>query len=203
MRIAVLGTGMVGRTLGSKLRDLGHDVTIGSRTASDEASTFADAAAGAEVVINATAGAASLEALEAAGADNLTGKLLIDVANPLGTSGGTMTLTVCNTDSLGEQIQRAFPDARVVKTLNTVNADVMVDPSIVPGSYTLFVAGDDADAKRQAVDLLESFGWSRDDVLDLGDITAARGMEAYLLLWLRLFGSAGTAHLNANVIIGK
>jgi 8-hydroxy-5-deazaflavin:NADPH oxidoreductase len=127
--------------------------------------------------------------------------VLIDVANPLDFSAGMPpTLTVCNTDSLAERIQRAFPEARVVKALNTVNAAVMVEPSLVPGSHTLFVAGDDADAKRQVAALLASFGWPAEDVMDLGEISAARGTEMYLPLWLRLFGATGTGHLNVRVV---
>ena len=214
MRIAVLGTGVVGQTLGTKLVALGHEVTMGSRQAGNEKAvawgaatggsaaegSFADAASSADLVVNATSGVGSLAALDAAGADNLAGKVVVDVSNPLDFSQGMPpTLTVCNTDSLGEQIQRRFPDARVVKALNTVNADVMVQPAIVPGSHTMFVAGNDADAKADVRELLVSFGWPRDDVLDLGDIAAARGREMYLTLWLRLWGATGTGHLNVKV----
>jgi predicted dinucleotide-binding enzyme len=194
MRIGMLGTGVVGQTLAKKLTELGHDVKIGSR---DPGRSFADAAAHGELVFNATAGTASLDALRMAGADNLAGKVLVDVANPLDASRGfPPTLSVCNTDSLAEQIQREFPDARVVKTLNTMNADVMADPGLVPGHHNVFVAGDDDDAKDQVRALLESFGWPATQVLDLGGLDAARGMEMYLPLWLRLFQSAGTAHIN-------
>src|SRR6266508_397265 len=142
MRIAVLGTGTVGRTLAGKLRELGHDVEIGSRSQKDDAVEFADAAGGAELVVNATAG--SLEALRAAGAENLAGKVLLDVSNALDFSRGRPPrLSVCNDDSVGEQIQRGFPEARVVKSLNTVNASVMVDPSLVPGEHSVFVSGND------------------------------------------------------------
>ena len=214
MRVAVLGTGTVGRTLASALLRNGHEVRLGSRTAGNAAATawaaeiggpasegtFADAAGFGELVINATAGAASLAALEMAGAEQLAGKVLLDVANPLHSSGGTPpTFTVCNDDSLGEQIQRALPDVRVVKTLNTVTAAVMVDPTLVAGPHTMFVAGDDAAAKAQASELLQEFGWPARSILDLGDITAARGMEMYLALWLRLYGAAGTAVLNVEV----
>jgi 8-hydroxy-5-deazaflavin:NADPH oxidoreductase len=144
VKIAVLGTGTVGRTIAGKLREVGHDVTVGSRTAAEDAVTFADAAAGAELVFNCTAGTASLEALEAAGADKLDGKPLLDVANALDFSQGMPpSLAIVNTDSLGERIQAAFPGARVVKTLNTVNAGVMVDPGSVPGEHVVFVCGDD------------------------------------------------------------
>ena len=215
MRFGVLGTGTVGQTLATKLASLGHEVTMGSREAGNEKAvawakqagdsagegSFEDAAAAGEVVINATAGTASVEALRQAGPDNLAGKVLIDVANPLDFSQGMPPrLSVCNDDSLGEQIQREFPDARVVKTLNTVNAGVMVDPQSVAASHTVFVAGDDAAAKEQVRELLGSFGWQPDDVLDLGDIGAARGTEMYLPLWLRLWGATGTANLNVKVL---
>ncbi|PWU17396.1 MAG: NADP oxidoreductase [Candidatus Rokuibacteriota bacterium] len=215
MRIGVLGTGMVGRTLATKLVSLGHDVMMGSRQAGSEAAVnwaasagqladegnFADAAGFGELVVNATAGSASIDALVSAEAENLAGKVLLDVANPLDFSGGMPpTLTVCNTDSLAEQIQGAFPEARVVKSLNTVNADVMVDPSIVPGSHNIFVAGNDPAAKDAVTDVLISFGWPEADILDLGGIEAARGVEMFLPLWLRLYGAAGTAHLNVKVV---
>jgi 8-hydroxy-5-deazaflavin:NADPH oxidoreductase len=215
MRFGVLGTGPAGRTLATKLVELGHEVQMGSRQAGNERAvawardagdraregSFADAAHFGEVVLNATTGTASLEALHAAGAEHLDDKLLVDVSNPLDFSAGMPpTLTVCNTDSLGEQIQREFPGARVVKALNTVNAGVMVDPGIVPGSHTIFICGNDAAAKQQLAELLESFGWPGEDVMDLGDITAARGMEMYLPLWLRLLGAAGTPHLNVKVL---
>jgi 8-hydroxy-5-deazaflavin:NADPH oxidoreductase len=216
MRVAVLGTGTVGQTLATKLASLGHEVTMGSREAGNEKAvewaeqagdaasegSFADAAAAGEVVVNATAGSASVDALRQAGDENLAGKVLIDVANPLDFSKGMPpTLTVCNDDSLAEQIQREFPDARVVKALNTVNAGVMTDPGSVAESHTIFVAGNDDGAKGEVRELLESFGWQADDVLDLGDITAARGMEMYLPLWLRLYGATGTAQLNVKVLV--
>src|SRR3954451_632657 len=180
MRVAVLGTGTVGQTLAAKLRDVGEDVKVGSRSADNPEAdgTFADVAGFGEVVINATAGTASLEALAAAGAGNLAGKVLIDVANPLHASQGfPPTLSVSNTDSLAEQIQREYPDARVVKALNTMNADVMVEPELVPGDHNLFIAGNDDGAKAQARELLASFGWPDQRILDLGGIDAARGME--------------------------
>ncbi|MGH2841433.1 MAG: NADPH-dependent F420 reductase, partial [Solirubrobacteraceae bacterium] len=157
-------------------------------------------AAYGEVVVNATAGAASLQALEQAGAEQLAGKVLVDVSNPLDFSQGMPpTLTVCNDDSLGEQIQRAFPDARVVKTLNTVTAALMVEPALVPGAHTVFVCGNDDGAKTQVRELLAGFGWPPDSILDLGDISAARGTEMYLPLWLRLWGATGTGVLNVEV----
>src|SRR5947207_2429809 len=198
MRIGMLGTGTVGSTLAAKLTELGHDVKVGSR---DPGSRFADAAAHGEIVFNATKGTASLEALRLAGAENLAGKPLVDVANPLDMSKGfPPTLSVCNDDSLAEQIQREFPDARVVKTLNTMNADVMVNPGLVPGDHNVFLAGDDDSAKREVAALLETFGWTAERIVDLGGIDAARGMEMYLPLWLRLFRSAGTGHINIAVL---
>jgi predicted dinucleotide-binding enzyme len=213
MRIGILGTGVVGKTLGAKLTKLGHNVRMGSRSSGGEKArawikeaggkssegTFADASAHAEIVFNCTSGMASLEALRAAGAKNLEGKTLIDVANPLDFSKGMPpTLSVCNTDSLGEQIQRAFPTAHVVKSLNTVSANVMVNPSIIPGVHDMFVSGNDAKAKAQVIDLLKTgFGWK--EVIDLGDITGARAQEMHLALWLRLFTKFQTPNVNIRV----
>jgi 8-hydroxy-5-deazaflavin:NADPH oxidoreductase len=214
MRIGVLGTGSVGRTLATKLVELGHDVRMGSRrrgneravdwvrTTGDGASegTFADAADHGEIVFNCTAGVASLEALEAAGAEHLDDKVLVDVANALDFSSGTAPrLAVCNTDSLAEQIQAAFPAARVVKTLNTVNAAVMADPDRVPGDHVIFMSGNDADAKHEVVALLTTFGWDQDRVVDLGPIETARGTEMYLLLWVSLMGALGTVEFNVTL----
>jgi 8-hydroxy-5-deazaflavin:NADPH oxidoreductase len=200
MRIAVLGAGGVGQTLTAKLRELGHDVSSGTRNPRDGAVSYAEAAEAAELVVNATAGAVSLEALGAAGAENLAGKVLIDVSNPLDFSKGMPpTLTVCNDDSVGEQIQRAHPDARVVKALNTVNSDVMVNPSLVPGEHVLFVCGNDDGAKAQVVELVGSFGWPSERIVDLGDITNARGAEMYIALWIRLMGALGTPHFNITL----
>jgi len=198
MRIGVLGTGTVGRTIAAKLRELGHDVLIGSRSAGDDAVPFPDAAAHGALAFNCTAGAASLEALGAAGEENLTGKVLVDVTLPLDFSQGSPPrLFVCNDDSLGEQIQRAFPETRVVKTLNTVNASVMVDP--IPGT-NLFVCGNEEEAKAQVGELLQGFGWPADAIIDLGDISNARGTEMYLPLWIRLMGALGTARFNIAVV---
>lgn len=196
----MLGTGVVGRTIAGKLRELGHDVLVGSRSAGDDAVPFAAAAAHGELVFNCTNGVASLDALHAAGAENLSGKVLVDVANVLDFSHGRPPLIgISIDDSLGEQIQRAFPEAKVVKALNTVNADVMVDPAVVPGEHDLFVSGNDEDAKAQVAELLQSFGWPAEGILDLGDITAARGQELYLALWLSLMGAVGGATFNIHV----
>jgi len=228
MDIGIIGSGTVARTLAAKLLELGHSVMISSRDTSlakdlgrrgtlpsaDDfaaaqrelgreaaAGSFADAAVHGEVVINATAGGHSLEALEAAGAANLAGKILVDLANALDFSGGMPpTLLFCNTDSLAERIQAAFPEARVVKTLNTANAVVMVDPARLGEPTTMFVAGDDREAKEWVrTELLESwFGWRQ--VLDVGDITAARGLEMWMPLWLRLMGATGTPWFNLRIV---
>ena len=213
MKIGIVGSGGVARTLGGKLASLGHEVKLGSRSpekladwlagagANASAGSFAEAAAHGEVVLNATAGVASLQALGAAGEANLEGKILIDVANPLDFSRGMPpTLTVANTDSLGEQIQRAFPRTRVVKALNTVNAVVMIDPQAVAGGeHHLPICGNDAAAKAQVAEWLEAwFGWKH--ILDLGDITASRGQEMWLPLWLRLMGALGTPRFNLRIV---
>jgi predicted dinucleotide-binding enzyme len=196
----VLGTGVVGRTIVGKLRELGHDVLVGSRSAGDDAVPFADAAAHGELVFNCTNGNASLEALNAAGSENLAGKVLVDVANVIDASRGRpFVIGVSRDDSLGEQIQRAFPETRVVKALNTMNASVMVDPSLVPGEHDLFVCGNDEGAKAQVVELVESFGWPAERIVDLGDITAARGQELYLALWLSLMSAVDGAAFNIHV----
>lgn len=201
MKIGVLGTGNVGRTIAAKLVELGHDVRVGSRTAKEDAVTFADAAAHGELVFNCTAGDASLAALRMAEEENLAGKILVDVANPLDFSQGMPPiLAVCNADSLGEEIQRFFPRSKVVKALNTVNCNVMVDPSIVPGEHDVFVCGNDEGAKNEVRELLGSFGWPAERIIDLGDITGARGMEMYLPLWLRLMGPAGGPNFNIRVV---
>jgi 8-hydroxy-5-deazaflavin:NADPH oxidoreductase len=216
MRIAVLGTGMVGTTIGTRLAGLGHDVTMGSRSAGNEAAaewaksvggsaahgTFADAAEAGELVFNCTSGAASLDALGAAGAERLAGKVLADVSVPLDFSGGMPpTLFVSGDDSLGERIQRAFPDTKVVRTLNIANCKVVFDPARVPGSHDIFVAGNDDDAKDEVRELLQAFGWPLASIVDLGDITAARGTEAYVLLWVRLMGTLGTADFNIATVV--
>jgi hypothetical protein len=216
MKIAVLGTGMVGSTVGSKLVALGHEVMMGSRTRDNEkaaafvakhegramAGTFAKAAAFGELLINCTAGGGSVEALRAAGEANIRGKILVDIANPLDFSRGMPpSLSILNTDSLGEEIQRTFPDTRVVKALNTMWCGLMVDPGMVNGGdHHTFVSGNDADAKEKVKELLVSFGWSRRNILDLGDITTARGTEMYLPLWLRIWGATQNGAFNIKIV---
>ena len=193
MRAAVLGTGTVGRALAGKLRELGYDAPVGSRSPDKGDGTFAEVAKGAELIVNATAGNGSLEAIGSIDAADRDGKVLLDVSNPLDFSQGfPPRLFVSNDDSLGEQIQREFPELRVVKSLHTVNASIMVEPF-----GTMFVAGDDADAKAVVSDLLRSFGWR--DVVDLGGIEGARGTEMYLALWTRLYGALGDAQFNVAI----
>ncbi len=214
MKIAVLGTGSVGETIADRLVSLGHDVVMGSRSASNDkalawvaragggarAATFADAATSAELIVNCTMGVASVDVLRSVGAAAVAGKVIIDVSNPLDFSTTPPSLSVANTDSLGEQLQRELPGAHVVKTLNTMWAGLMVNPRLIPGHHTNFLAGNHAPAKVAVRALLISFGWRDDELLDLGDITAARGTEAYLLLWLRLWKATGTGALNVAIV---
>jgi predicted dinucleotide-binding enzyme len=219
MKIAILGTGMVGNTIATKLVQLGHQIMMGSRTANSDAGqkwlrsvggkaqtgTFADAAAFGEILFDCTNGANSVEALRQAGEANFRRKILIQVGNPLDFSKGMPpTMTVCNTDSLGEQVQREFPQALVVKALNTVNCEIMVKPSLVPGDHNLFICGNDAGAKGKVTAwLCEWFGWKRNNIMDLGDITGARGMEMWMPIWLRLYGKIGHPHFNLRVVLGS
>jgi len=206
MRIGIIGTGTVGNTLGTKLVELGYEVKMGSRSASGEKAvewvkntksskasqgTFAGAAAFGEIVINCTPGGVAVEALKMAGAQNFSGKVLIDVSNALDFSRGMPpTLKVVNTDSVGEQVQRTFPDAKVVKSLNTVAVELMVNPqSLAGGNHDVFVAGNDADAKEHVKKILKDFGWK--NIIDLGDITCARGTEMWMALWVRLMMTQG------------
>jgi predicted dinucleotide-binding enzyme len=218
MKIAILGTGMVGNTIATKLVQLGHDVFMGSRTANSEPGqqwlrsvnnkgrigTFSDAAAFGEIVFDCTSGANSIAALRQAGSANLRGKILIQVGNPLDFSKGMPpSLTVCNTDSQGEQTQREFPDTRVVKALNTVNCDVMVEPSRIPGDHDLIICGNDASAKAEVTKNLSAwFGWKPANIIDLGPISSSRGTEMFLALWIRLFGLLGTPHFNIHIVRG-
>jgi 8-hydroxy-5-deazaflavin:NADPH oxidoreductase len=220
----VLGTGTVGQTLATKLASLGHEVRMGtrdvaaSRTRTDpgyagsqplsewltdnptvKLATFRDAIAASEILINATSGSVSVEALGLGDPADLDGKILIDIGNPLDFSNGDLNLSVGITDSLGETLQRTYPALRVVKTLNTVTAAVMVDPTLVGGGeHTMFVAGNYDSAKSEVTMLLHSFGWR--DVVDLGDISGARGMEALLVLWLRSMQTLGGPMFNIKLV---
>ncbi|MFD1214553.1 NADPH-dependent F420 reductase [Arthrobacter sp. GCM10027362] len=224
MKISVIGTGNVGRVLAAKIAQAGHAVVIGTRDpeatlARTEPSptgappiatwhaehrnialvTLPEAGDHGELIINATAGTGSLAALHATGPHD--GKIIMDVANPLDYSHGfPPRLSVCNTDSLGEQIQREFPAARVVKTLNTMNHMVMVDPGRLPGLHNVFTAGDDAGAKATVAGLLQQLGWPVKDILDLGGIQSARGMEMFLPLWLDILQSLGSWDFNIRIV---
>jgi predicted dinucleotide-binding enzyme len=224
VKAGVLGSGRVGQAIAGRLSELGHDVVAGTRdveatlarTEPDAMgnrpfsawwaehpqvglATFAGAAEQGEVLVNATNGAASLQALTAAGADNLAGKVLLDATNPLDFSVMPPTLNPVNSDSLGEQIQRAFPEAKVVKALNTVTAAVMIRPAMVgDGDHTVFMSGDDADAKATVAALLRDFGWR--DIVDLGDITTARGTEMMIAVWLRMMQAFGTTEFGYKIV---
>lgn len=225
MKIGILGTGMVGQAIGGRLAQLGHDVMIGTRdvaetlarTAPDgmgnppfsvwqkqnpkvKLGNFAQAAAHGELVVNATNGFAAIDILKSAGEANLNGKTLIDISNPLDFSKGMPpTLFVKDSDSLAEQIQRAFLKVNVVKTLNTMTASVMVNPGqLADGDHTVFVSGNDAGAKAQVAELLKGFGWR--DIIDVGDITTARGTEMLLPIWIRLMGALQTPLFNFKIV---
>jgi predicted dinucleotide-binding enzyme len=216
MKIGILGTGIVGTTIGSKLFHIGHEVMLGSRTKDNARAaewikdkgphathgTFADAASHAAIIFNCTSGGASLDALKLAGGENLKGKILIDLANPLDFSHGmppSLIPSLSNTTSLGEEIQKAFPDAKVVKTLNTMTCNLMVNHSMVPGEHDVFVCGNDADTKEKVKAMLEAdFGWT--SFVDLGDISGARGTEMLLPIWLRLYGMNKSPNFNFRIV---
>lgn len=228
MKVGIIGTGIVGQTIGAKLSDIGHDVMIGTRdidktlarTEPDKygnppfsewkkqhpnvgLGTISDSASHGAILMNATDGSGSLSALKLAGTKNTQGKILIDIANPLDFSEGfPPSLTVCNTDSLGERIQKAFPELKVVKTLNTMNCALMVNPGLVPGDHTVFLSGNDPDAKGQVARCLsEWFGWKKENMIDLGDITTARGTEMLLPIWVRLYGALENPFFNFHIAI--
>lgn len=215
MKIGVLGTGMVGETIGAKLVARGHEVMIGSRSATSEkalawvkstgkgasAGTFADAAVHGELIFLCTKGEATVDVVAGVGDERLAGKVLIDVTNPLDFSKGMPpTLFICNDDSLGERVQKAAPRARVVKSLNTMNAKLMVDASRLKGDHSVFVSGNDKDAKNAVAKLLsEDFGWKPANIIDVGDITTSRGTESLLPLWIRLWGAFGNPDFNFHI----
>ena len=228
MKISVLGTGMVGQTIASKMLELGHEVYMGTRNAAETKSreevnkmtgksfagwysdnsavnvvNFSELPFDTDLFVNATSGGTSLDALKAVGKDLLRGKTVVDIANPLDFSKGMPpTLSVCNTDSLAEMIQREFPECNVVKSLNTMNCFVMMDPSLVPGDHAVFMAGNDDLAKSLVRAWLGEIGWRPHNIHDLGDITAARGTEMMLPVWLRLFGAIGSPNFNFGIVKG-
>ena len=227
MKIAVLGTGMVGQTLASGLASKGHEVVIGTRdVASTLASTqpngyglpafgiwhqthsdirvapFAEAALWAELLVNATNGGISLDALARADVANVGDKVLVDVANDLDISQGMPPISRSSDlagSGLAEKIQAAYPKLRVVKTLNTMNALVMLNPGLIAGGdSTVFMSGNDAAAKAVVKDILQSFGWQ--DIMDLGDISSSRAVEMLLPVWLRIYGVLGQTPYNFKIV---
>lgn len=229
MKIAVLGTGTVGRAFAEKFIALSHEVMIGTRNVSEKLDSnekdfygsepfgawhaqntkirlgsFAEAAAFGEIAVNATRGIESINALKLAGEKNLDGKVLIDVANPLDFSQGmppSLLPALSNNNSLGEEIQRTFPEVQVVKTLNTMWCGLMVNPNMIGGgNHTAFICGNDADAKEKVQSLIRGFGWEKENILDLGDISAARGTEAMLPVWLRIYTATQNGAFNFKVV---
>ncbi|MDJ0821287.1 MAG: NAD(P)-binding domain-containing protein [Paracoccaceae bacterium] len=215
MKYAVLGTGMVGHTLATKLVSLGHEVRMGARSADNEKAVawadangakarqgrFAEVAAWADRVIFAVNGGNIVAVAEAVGNDAVAGKTVIDVTNPLDMSGGlppTLIPELSNTTSAGEALQAQLPDAKVVKTLNTMNHLIMVDPARVPGEHDVFLCGEDDAAKQDVVAMLAEFGWT--DPVDLGPLAAARGTEGLMPFWLRMWGAVGNADFNYRIV---
>jgi predicted dinucleotide-binding enzyme len=225
-KIAVFGTGVVGQVLAEKLDSLDHEVMIGTRNVASSLSrrekdmygrpplsewhaqhpsirlgTYQEAASFGEIIINATQGAGSIQALEMGRKENLSGKILLDVSNPLDFSRGMPpTLSICNTDSLGEQIQRTFPELKVVKALNTMSSFLMVNPAALPEDHHVFICGNEAGAKAEVKEVLTSFGWKAHAVIDLGDISNARGTEQLLPIWIRLYGTLKTGMFNFRIV---
>jgi 8-hydroxy-5-deazaflavin:NADPH oxidoreductase len=215
MNFGVLGTGMVGEALGTKLVSLGHRVMMGSRSETNEKAaawvnkngpnatqgTFERTSIISDIILNCTKGEVSLEVLKLAGKENLERKILIDVSNPLDFSHGMPpTLTVCNTDSIGEQMQKNFPGTWVVKAFNTMSCAIMVNPNLLSDSHNLFLCGNDANSKEIVGDIIKTFGWQKDEIIDLGDITASRGMEMILPIWLRIMGSLKSGAFNFKIV---
>jgi 8-hydroxy-5-deazaflavin:NADPH oxidoreductase len=229
MKIAIIGTGVVGKTIASKLIELNYEVMMGTRNVADKlASTaqdnygnppfnewiktnskvrlgsFAEAASFGDMVINATNGSNSVTALILAGAKNLSGKVLIDIANPLDFSNGmppSLLSGLNNTNSLAEEIQKTFPDVLVVKTLNTMWCGLMINPKLVGnGDHINYISGNNTEAKNKVKRILNQFGWSDDNILDLGDITAARATEALLPIWLRVMGVTKNGAFNFKLV---
>lgn len=224
MKIAILGTGGVGKAFAIRLSELGHDVTIGTRDVTNTLSKegdnsfkkflaenpkirladFATAAAFGELVLNVTKGANTLDVIKSAGASNLEGKVLIDISNPLDFSKGmppSLIPELCNTNSLGEEIQKLLPKTKVVKTLNTMWNGLMINPSLIAnGDHINYLCGNDADAKKKVISFLNELGWKNESLLDLGDITAARATEATLPIWLRVYGAKQSGAFNFKIV---
>ncbi|HET7898369.1 MAG TPA: NAD(P)-binding domain-containing protein [Flavisolibacter sp.] len=218
MNIGVLGTGVVGETIATALTKKGHNVRLGSRTADNEKAaawvksandhatqgTFDDAAAFGDILFFCLNGEHALDAARMVDPASVRGKILIDLTNPLDFSKGMppRILKEFQTFSLGEAIQEAFPGALVVKTLNTVNCNVMVDPSMVgKGDHTLFICGNNADAKNKVMHfLVDTFGWKTDSFVDMGGLEKARMTEAYVPIWVTMMQALGTPMFNIKVV---
>ena len=228
MKISVLGTGIVGQTIAAKLSQLGHQVFMGTRNplqtiqnkepnrmtgvifndwyqinSEIELLPFGEVAKNTDLVVNASSGKTTISTLEMVGEENLAGKILIDIANPLDFSNGFPSINPVNNDSLGEQIQRRFPNIKVVKSLSTMNAHVMVNPDSVNGDHNVFISGNDKEAKVVVGNLLKSIGWKHNSIIDLGDITSARGVEMLLPLWIRLYTKLGHPNFNFHIQKGE
>ncbi|MCB0600870.1 MAG: NAD(P)-binding domain-containing protein [Saprospiraceae bacterium] len=228
MKIGILGTGIVGQTLAEKVAEVGHEVMSGTRNVDTllaksnpdsygrppfkdwlhahpgiQVGTLDETAAFGTLLINAMYGMGSIQALQTIGPDHLSGKILLDIANPLDFSRGfPPSLSICNTDSLGEEIQRTFPQLKVVKSLNTMNTNLMVHPRALSGDQTVFISGNDADAKETVKVILKSFGWKESEMIDLGDISTARGTEQLLPIWVRIYSKMGHANFNFKIVTG-
>lgn len=228
MKIGILGTGNVGQTYAERLITLGHEVMIGTRDVTAKRAepaknpnskpfgewlgsnpgvqlgTFADAAAFGDMILNVVEGKSCIGALQQAGAKNLEGKILVDVSNPLDFSEGMPPFLIpelSNTNSLGEEIQKTFPGTKVVKALNTMWVGLQVNPALIAGGeHSAFICGNDADAKSNVRSLMKEFGWKDENILDLGDISSSRGMEAILPLWLRVMGAKQSGAFNFKIV---
>lgn len=227
MNIAVIGTGMVGRSISAKLAQLGHKVVMGTRdiektyahtetdmfgnipfsqwqqdNSSVELNTFSEAAANAELLFVCTHGSNSKAVLELTGRENLKGKTIIDLSNGLvfGEVGEQPKLDPVNTNSVGEQLQAAFPEANIVKTLNNIQHTVMVNPALVQGSHNVFISGESENAKSDVKSILRSFGWQTEQIVDLGGITYSRAMEMNVLLWWRMYELLGNGEFNFQIM---
>jgi len=224
MKIGILGTGGVGKAFATRLTGLGHDVTVGTRNVSTtlekegdtsfknflsknpkvKLGTFSDAAAFGEMAINVTLGANTMDVIKATDVNNLKGKILIDISNPLDFSKGmppSLIPELSNTNSVGEELQKHFPDTKVVKTLNTMWNGLMINPSLVAdGEHVNYICGNDADAKKKVIHFLNELGWKNESILDLGDITGARAMEATLPIWLRVYGAKQSGAFNFKIV---
>jgi predicted dinucleotide-binding enzyme len=210
-RVGIIGSGMVGRALARGFAGRGHDVRIGSRDPDKLAGfaaeagvgtgIFADVAEHGELVVLATLGAAAEEAVALAGPQRLAGKVVIDTTNPLAFSGGQPGMFVGWDDSLGERLQRAAPEARVVKCFNIVSAPAMIDPSFEGGPPDMFIAGDDPAAKATVTELLDDFGWP--SVIDTGGIEGARLLEPLTILWVIVGQRRGSWDHAFKVVAGS